>query len=89
MRSGVPPELLQHFDARVGTPPFSSQQSFNEPWMAPFLALPRYKPEHVPAHPSLTLVANSENAMSHRWSRRLITMQKTAAYTVCSASHGI
>eukprot|EP00124_Ichthyophonus_hoferi_P003605 Ihof_evm3s323 gene=Ihof_evmTU3s323 len=39
-----------------------------------------YKDEMLPEHPSLTLVSNCENPMAGRWSRRLVTMTKTAPY---------
>jgi tRNA (guanine10-N2)-methyltransferase len=35
-----------------------------------------YSEEEVPRHPALTLVANSEQVLSSRYSRRLITMRK-------------
>lgn len=44
-----------------------------------------YSPEEVPAHPALTLVANCEQVLSTRYSRRLITMEKTAGYDTSAA----
>ncbi|KAI9017523.1 S-adenosyl-L-methionine-dependent methyltransferase [Gaertneriomyces semiglobifer] len=38
-----------------------------------------YTPEDLPLHPSMRLVADSEQNFG-RWSRRLITMEKTKAY---------
>jgi tRNA (guanine10-N2)-methyltransferase len=35
-----------------------------------------YRDDEVPRHPALALVANSEQVLSSRYSRRLITMQK-------------
>lgn len=36
---------------------------------------------HFPKHPCFTLIASSEQILSTRWSRCLITMEKTAKYT--------
>jgi tRNA (guanine10-N2)-methyltransferase len=36
---------------------------------------------HFPKHPCFTLIANSEQILSTRWSRCLLTMEKTAKYT--------
>lgn len=36
---------------------------------------------HFPKHPCFTLIANSEQILSTRWSRCLITMEKSAKYT--------
>ena len=35
-----------------------------------------YKEEEIPRHPALQLIANSEQVLSTKFSRRLITMQK-------------
>ncbi len=35
-----------------------------------------YREEEIPQHPSLRLVANSEQVLNARYSRRLITMEK-------------
>ena len=37
-----------------------------------------YKEEEVPRHPALRLVANSEQVLTTRYSRRLITMEKVS-----------
>ncbi|CAL8463394.1 g2928 [Coccomyxa elongata] len=39
-----------------------------------------YREEEIPQHPSLRLVANSEQVLNARYSRRLITMEKVLAY---------
>ena len=38
-----------------------------------------YREEEVPQHPALQLVANSEQVLSTKFSRRLITMEKVAS----------
>lgn len=38
----------------------------------------RYSPEDIPFHPLLVLVGNSENVLTGKVSRRLITMEKVA-----------
>ncbi|CAI5490509.1 unnamed protein product [Closterium sp. Naga37s-1] len=40
-----------------------------------------YVPEEIPGHPCLKLVANSEQILTKRWSRRLVTMVKVALYS--------
>ncbi|CAI5962718.1 unnamed protein product [Closterium sp. NIES-64] len=40
-----------------------------------------YLPEEIPGHPCLKLVANSEQILTKRWSRRLVTMVKVAPYS--------
>ncbi len=45
-----------------------------------------YTPEEVPGHPVLRLVANSEQVLSQRYSRRLITMEKVARYDAAAAA---
>ncbi|CAI5460715.1 unnamed protein product [Closterium sp. Yama58-4] len=40
-----------------------------------------YVPEEIPGHPCLKLVANSEQILTKRWSRRLVTMVKVAPYS--------
>lgn len=40
-----------------------------------------YTDEDLPTHPCLRLVANSEQILTKRWSRRLITMEKVQEYT--------
>eukprot|EP00128_Syssomonas_multiformis_P000835 Colp12_sorted_trinity150504_noHs@16832 len=47
-------------------------------WLPTFR--PEYRDSDVPTHPSLTLVSNSEQALTRRWARRLIVMEKTAPY---------
>ncbi|KAF8068156.1 Tr1 [Scenedesmus sp. PABB004] len=39
-----------------------------------------YREDELPAHPSLRLVANSEQLLTTRYSRRLVTMAKDAPY---------
>lgn len=39
-----------------------------------------YDPAEIPTHPMLCLVANCEQVLSTRYSRRLITMEKVRAY---------
>ena len=39
-----------------------------------------YKEEEVPRHPALRLVANSEQVLTTRYSRRLITMEKVTPF---------
>ena len=39
-----------------------------------------YREEEVPQHPALQLVANSEQVLSTKFSRRLITMEKVAPF---------
>lgn len=41
--------------------------------------------EEVPTHPAFKLVANSEQILSSRYSRRLITMEKVAPYDEVAA----
>jgi len=36
--------------------------------------------KHVPSHPMLELVANSEQGLTQKWSRRLVTMRKCKEY---------
>ncbi len=38
-----------------------------------------YREEEVPRHPALRLVANSEQVLTARYSRRLITLEKVPA----------
>lgn len=40
-----------------------------------------YCAEVIPSHPCFQLVANCEQILTRRWSRRLITMLKTSAYS--------
>ncbi|CAI5514564.1 unnamed protein product [Closterium sp. Naga37s-1] len=40
-----------------------------------------YVPEEIPEHPCLKLVANSEQILTKRWSRRLVTMVKVVQYS--------
>ena len=37
--------------------------------------------EDIPSHPCFRLVANSEQILTKRWSRRLLTMEKVKEYT--------
>uniref|UniRef100_A0A6B2L2W8 tRNA (guanine(10)-N(2))-methyltransferase n=1 Tax=Arcella intermedia TaxID=1963864 RepID=A0A6B2L2W8_9EUKA len=39
-----------------------------------------YKPSDIPTHPCLELIANSEQPMSTKWRRRLITVKKTIPF---------
>lgn len=39
----------------------------------------------LPTHPALKMVANSEQILTQRYSRRLITMQKVAEYDASAA----
>jgi hypothetical protein len=45
-----------------------------------------YSEAEVPSHPALALVANSEQILTSRYSRRLITMQKLGAYDSVAAT---
>ena len=45
-----------------------------------------YSAEEIPRHPALTLVANCEQVLSTRYSRRLITMEKVQPYCPKAAS---
>ncbi len=44
-----------------------------------------YKEKEIPRHPALRLVANSEQVLSTKFSRRLITMEKVS-HMPCNAS---
>ena len=46
-----------------------------------------YREEEVPRHPALRLVANSEQVLNARYSRRLITMEKVCR-AVCDIRQG-
>ena len=50
-----------------------------------------YKEEEIPRHPALRLIANSEQVLSTKFSRRLITMEKVGAMhcscMTCPACH--
>ncbi|KXZ47218.1 hypothetical protein GPECTOR_37g224 [Gonium pectorale] len=45
-----------------------------------------YDEAEVPAHPALRLVANSEQILTTRYSRRLVTMEKIAPYDAAAAA---
>ncbi|XP_063901439.1 tRNA (guanine(10)-N2)-methyltransferase homolog [Zophobas morio] len=40
----------------------------------------KYSESKLPSHPSLTLISNSEDPLTFRWSRRLLVMEKTSEY---------
>lgn len=44
-----------------------------------------YKEEEIPQHPALRLIANSEQILSTKFSRRLITMKKVDNM-ICNAA---
>ena len=46
-------------------------------WQIP---LDRYTDKELPLHPCLKLISNSEQPLSAKWRRRLITMQKVVEY---------
>ena len=46
-----------------------------------------YREEEVPQHPALQLVANSEQVLSTKFSRRLITMEKVAPFCRSKVSY--
>eukprot|EP00850_Spirogloea_muscicola_P008336 SM000044S15983 [mRNA] locus=s44:346557:354690:- [translate_table: standard] len=41
-----------------------------------------YRDDELPTHPCFTLVANCEQVLTQRWSRRLLTMEKCAPYSL-------
>eukprot|EP00850_Spirogloea_muscicola_P000378 SM000001S04780 [mRNA] locus=s1:2135765:2141850:- [translate_table: standard] len=41
-----------------------------------------YRDDELPMHPCFTLVANCEQVLTQRWSRRLLTMEKCAPYSL-------
>ena len=45
-----------------------------------------YREEEIPQHPALRLIANSEQILSTKFSRRLITMEKVGYMMCCAAS---
>lgn len=45
-----------------------------------------YDPGEIPGHPALQLVSNSEQVLSTRYSRRLITMEKVRQYNAAEAA---
>ena len=45
-----------------------------------------YDPAEIPTHPMLRLVANCEQVLSTRYSRRLITMEKVRSYDAAEAA---
>mmetsp|Transcript_22323 Transcript_22323/g.66542 ORF Transcript_22323/g.66542 Transcript_22323/m.66542 type:complete len:97 (-) Transcript_22323:214-504(-) len=46
----------------------------------------RYDDSELPTHPALQLVANSEQLLTLRYCRRLVTMQKVRPYDVAAAT---
>lgn len=44
-------------------------------------SVPDYDPKQLPTHPIFRLVANSEQLLTRKFSRRLLTMEKTGPYT--------
>jgi tRNA (guanine10-N2)-methyltransferase len=44
-------------------------------------SVPDYDPKQLPTHPILELVANSEQLLTRKFGRRLLTFEKTGAYT--------
>lgn len=45
-----------------------------------------YDPSDFPDHPAMSLVGNCEQPLSGRYSRRLLTFQKAAAYDAAAAA---
>lgn len=45
-----------------------------------------YDPAEIPTHPMLRLIANCEQVLSTRYSRRLITMEKVRPYNAAEAA---
>lgn len=48
-----------------------------------------YREEEIPQHPALQLIANSEQVLSTKFSRRLITMQKVGVPRVQCCSNSL